>query len=137
MSINLARHRGARLRGRVLLWIGLAMTAQTLIVAGVNAQATYPNRPITVVVGYPPGGSTDLTGRTIADQLSKKLGVPVIDPSIAALKRAEYAAVLKRQCGWVPSRRWSSESPSEEELALFGQFDTNQPFGNRVVVEAA
>ena len=64
-------------------------------------------------------------------------GVPVIDPSIAALKRAEYGAVLKRQCGWVPSRRWSSEPPPEEEIACFGQFDTNEPFGNRVVVEAA
>lgn len=70
-------------------------------------------------------------------ELSKKLGVPVIDPSIAALKRAEYAANLKRQCGWVPSRRWSSEAPPEAEIARFGQFDTNEPFGNRVVVEAA
>lgn len=69
--------------------------------------------------------------------VEKRLGVPVIDPSIAALKRAEYAAVLKRQCGWVPSRRWSSEPPPEDEIARFGQFDTNEPFGNRVVVEAA
>jgi allantoin racemase len=45
--------------------------------------------------------------------------------------------VLKRQCGWVPSRRWSSESPPEEEIARFGQFDTNEPFGSRLVVEAA
>lgn len=68
--------------------------------------------------------------------LEKRLGVPVIDPSIAALKRAEYAAMLKRQCGWVPSRRWSSEAPPEEEIAQFGQFDTNEPFGSRIVVEA-
>jgi tripartite-type tricarboxylate transporter receptor subunit TctC len=38
----------------------------------------YPDRPITVVVGYPPGGSTDLTGRAVADQLSKRMGVPVV-----------------------------------------------------------
>lgn len=42
------------------------------------AQESYPNKPITVVVGYPPGGSTDLTGRAVADQLAKKLGVPVV-----------------------------------------------------------
>ncbi len=42
------------------------------------AQDAYPNKPITVVVGYPPGGSTDLTGRAVADQLGKKLGVPVV-----------------------------------------------------------
>ncbi len=69
--------------------------------------------------------------------VERELGVPVIDPSIAALKRAEYSAVLKRQCGWVPSRKWSSEAPPEEEIACFGQFDTPVPFGNRIVVEAA
>lgn len=38
----------------------------------------FPDRPITVVVGYPPGGSTDLTGRAVAEQLAKKLGATVI-----------------------------------------------------------
>lgn len=41
-------------------------------------EAPFPNKPITVLVGYPPGGSTDLTGRAVADQLAKKLGVPVV-----------------------------------------------------------
>lgn len=69
-------------------------------------------------------------------ELEKELGVPVIDPSIAALKRAEYAAVLKRQCGWKPSRKWSCEPPPEEEIARFGGFDGGEAFGNRVVVKA-
>jgi len=38
----------------------------------------YPSKSITLIVGYPPGGSTDLTGRTVAAELSKKLGVPVV-----------------------------------------------------------
>jgi len=38
----------------------------------------YPSKPITIVVGYPPGGSTDLTGRVLGAELSKKLGVPVV-----------------------------------------------------------
>lgn len=43
------------------------------------AQAdSYPNKPVTIVVGYPPGGSTDLTGRTLANELAKRLGVPVV-----------------------------------------------------------
>lgn len=47
------------------------------------AQAdTYPNKPVTLVVAYPPGGSTDLTGRTPAAELSKKLGVPVVIENI-------------------------------------------------------
>jgi len=63
-------------------------------------------------------------------------GVPVIDPSIAALKRAEYAAILKRQCGWKPSRMWSCEAPPEDEIARFGGIDGGGAFGNRIVIEA-
>ena len=62
--------------------------------------------------------------------------VPVIDPSIAALKRAEYAADLKRTCGWKPSRRWSCEPPPEQEIAAFGIIGDADVFGNRVVVAA-
>ena len=39
---------------------------------------SYPIKPITIVVGYPAGGSTDLTGRVLGLELSKKLGVPVV-----------------------------------------------------------
>ena len=70
------------------------------------------------------------------DRLSQALGVPVIDPSIAALKRAEYAAELKRKCGWKPSRRWSCEPPPEEEIAAFGIIGAADVFGNRLVVGA-
>lgn len=45
--------------------------------------------------------------------------------------------VLKRQRGWVRSRRWSSEAPPEEEIARVGRFDINGFFGNRIVVDAA
>ena len=43
---------------------------------------TYPNKPVTLVVAYPPGGSTDLTGRTLGLELAKKLGVPVVIENI-------------------------------------------------------
>ena len=69
-------------------------------------------------------------------EIEKAVGVPVIDPSIAAMKRAEYAANLKRQCGWVPSRMWSCEPPPEEEIARFGGFDEGDAFAQRLVVEA-
>lgn len=46
--------------------------------AAAAQDAPWPAKPITVLVGYPPGGSTDLTGRAVADQLGKKLGVPVV-----------------------------------------------------------
>lgn len=34
----------------------------------------YPSKPITLVCGYPPGGSTDLTARTVAAELTRHLG---------------------------------------------------------------
>ena len=38
----------------------------------------YPSKPITIVVGYPPGGSTDLTGRVLANALAKSLNATVV-----------------------------------------------------------
>jgi tripartite-type tricarboxylate transporter receptor subunit TctC len=61
---------------RLGLLAGLALLALNPLAA--LAQADYPAKPVTIVVGYPPGGSTDLTGRTVAAELSKKLGVPVV-----------------------------------------------------------
>ena len=60
----------------------------------------------------------------------------MIDVSIAALKEAEYAAELKANCGWKPSRKWSCETPSETEIAAIGVFDQGDIFGNRIVVPA-
>ena len=85
----------------------------------------YPSRAITLVCPFPPGGSADILARLTGQKLSEALGVPVIDPSIAAFKRAEYAAILKRDCGWTPSRKWSCESPPEAEMAAIGGFDVN------------
>lgn len=63
--------------------VALLACALALTSAPVLAQGAYPNRPITVVVGYPPGGSTDLTGRAVADQLSKRLNVPVVVENVS------------------------------------------------------
>ena len=62
---------------RTALLCGMALLA-----APAFAQDVYPSKPITIVVGYPPGGSTDLTGRTVATELSAKLGVPVVIENI-------------------------------------------------------
>jgi tripartite-type tricarboxylate transporter receptor subunit TctC len=42
------------------------------------AQASYPNKAIKLLVGFAPGGFTDLAGRVIAQALSESLGVPVV-----------------------------------------------------------
>ncbi|MCM0036614.1 MAG: tripartite tricarboxylate transporter substrate binding protein [Burkholderiaceae bacterium] len=42
------------------------------------AQADYPNRTITLVVPFPPGGITDIAGREVAKNLTKYLNQPVV-----------------------------------------------------------
>lgn len=42
------------------------------------AQADYPNRTITLVVPFPPGGVTDIAGREVARNLTKYLNQPVV-----------------------------------------------------------
>ena len=42
------------------------------------AQADFPNKPLRMIVPFPPGGVTDTSGRLIAEQLSKRLGQQVI-----------------------------------------------------------
>lgn len=43
-----------------------------------QAQADYPERPVTILVGFAPGGSMDLSARALAKSAEKILGQPVI-----------------------------------------------------------
>ena len=51
----------------------LLSLASLLPVGGVQA-AGYPDRPVHIIVGYPPGGSTDISARLFGQWLSQKLG---------------------------------------------------------------
>jgi tripartite-type tricarboxylate transporter receptor subunit TctC len=60
----------------------IAMKILVLLAAGLIASLghaqTYPNRPIRLLVGFPPGGSTDLAARALGERLSSALGQSVI-----------------------------------------------------------
>src|SRR6266446_4316501 len=49
------------------------------LAACASAQAqNYPSRPVRMVVGFPPGGGTDVVARIISPRLSENLGQPVV-----------------------------------------------------------
>ena len=54
--------------------------AQGALILGISAavHAAYPDRPIKLVVPYPPGGATDVIGRILAKNLSESLGQQVL-----------------------------------------------------------
>jgi tripartite-type tricarboxylate transporter receptor subunit TctC len=55
------------------------VVALLLALAGAaSAQAQYPNKPVRVVIPYPPGGGTDLQGRPMAAALTQKWGQTVV-----------------------------------------------------------
>ena len=54
------------------------LLAAILGVAAFQALAAWPEKPIKVLIGYAPGGSTDVVGRLIAPKLGEKLGQPII-----------------------------------------------------------
>jgi tripartite-type tricarboxylate transporter receptor subunit TctC len=66
-----------RLRRRRFLQLATSAAA-LLAVPGVCQAQTYPSRAITLVVPFPPGGSTDVAGRILADRMARVLGQPVI-----------------------------------------------------------
>lgn len=50
------------------------VTALVAIAASANAQQDYPNKPVRLVSGYAPGGTTTLVGRLIGQKLSESFG---------------------------------------------------------------
>ncbi len=59
------------------LTLAAAMAAAALVCATAIAQ-DFPNRPVKIVVPWPPGGNVDITARTLQQAFSEALGQPVI-----------------------------------------------------------
>ena len=57
--------------------LGAAMFA-LLWTAAIARAADYPARPVTIVLGFPPGGASDILGRIIANKLAAVLGQPFV-----------------------------------------------------------
>jgi len=89
----------------------------------VDAQETYPSRPITIVAPFPPGGVADLTARPVAAALEKTLKNPVgvvNKTGAAGAVGMQYAATSKPD-GYTLLLALSSISIIPEADKLFGR----------------
>src|SRR5580658_8311272 len=72
----MSRHGRTEMRKRLIC--AAAATLAFLCATAIAGAADYPERPVTIVVGFPPGGASDILARIMADKLGSVLGKPFI-----------------------------------------------------------
>jgi tripartite-type tricarboxylate transporter receptor subunit TctC len=60
-----------------------ASIISALVTASGAAAQTYPNRPVTLVVAFAPGGADDATARILQDPMQKALGQPIVVENVS------------------------------------------------------
>jgi len=64
---------------KIIRALALAACGMALAMGGVAASAQpYPNKPLRMVIAFPPGGTSDFVGRVVANKLSEFLGQPIV-----------------------------------------------------------
>lgn len=58
--------------------IGMLALSSAQSVWAQNPASDYPNKPVTVIVGFPPGTATDSVGRVLSERLAQRLGKPFV-----------------------------------------------------------
>ena len=58
--------------------LGAAAVGAASAARPAGAQAAYPNRPIRLLIPWPPGQATDLMGRVVSQRVSEQIGQPVV-----------------------------------------------------------
>ena len=58
------------------------LLAALILATGAASAQTYPSRPVTLIVPYPPGGATDAISRIIQDRMSQSLGQQLVIENI-------------------------------------------------------
>jgi tripartite-type tricarboxylate transporter receptor subunit TctC len=81
---SISPRRGRAFGRRSLLALGLAAA----FVPGFATTQAFPNKPIRLIVGYPPGGSNDIVARIIAPRLGEELGTTVVVENKAGVSGA-------------------------------------------------
>ncbi len=83
---------------RLLVAMTCGMAALSTLSSPALAQASYPTKPVTIVVPFPPGGSADTMARLVGSRLTDLLGQPVVidnRPGAGTVVGATYVARAK------------------------------------------
>jgi hypothetical protein len=75
---NLMRNQWVSRHFPVIKILICSLLLVTFFIQNTNAQSSYPNKPIKVVVPYPAGGAADISARLIAQSMSESMGQPIL-----------------------------------------------------------
>ena len=73
-----------------------ALAASLVLAPPVVAQSSYPDKPITMIVPFPPGGVADTVARPVAEALARELKQPVVVENRAGAGGALGIGVVAR-----------------------------------------
>ncbi len=101
-----------------------------LLFGNVQAQSDYPNKPITVIVPYAPGGQGDVFARLVGERLSRALGQSMLVDNkpgasgalgarMVAKARGDGYTLILGQTGEMAVNRSSMKNPGYDSLADF------------------
>jgi tripartite-type tricarboxylate transporter receptor subunit TctC len=84
---------------RPVQWLAVcaaALVGTAAAVSSAQAQADFPNRPIKLIVGFPPGSSADIAARVVGNHMTKVLGQQVVVESKPGAASSIAAAEVAR-----------------------------------------
>lgn len=102
----------SRTRRHTAAGLAMALLAASAALPALAQSGGFPDKPIRLIVPFPPGGTSDISGRVLADALSKELGQPVVVEN-------------KAGAGGSVGARYVAESKADGYTLLLGTTSTN------------
>ena len=111
-----------------------AVAAPLWAPTAVQAQGAYPNRPIKVVIGTPPGNASDVTTRQIVEPMARLLGQPLVVDNKTGAHGMIAAAAVKSAPADGYTLLSSSSGPMSINPAVYKEKLTYDPLKDFVPV---